>query len=33
MRFVVLGVVALVAVGAAYAVVPDVLRYLRLRDM
>jgi hypothetical protein len=33
MRWVVLGVVVLVAAGAAYAVVPDALRYLRLRSM
>jgi hypothetical protein len=33
MRWVAFGVVVLVAAGAAYAVVPDVLRYLRLRSM
>jgi hypothetical protein len=33
MRWVVAGFVALLAVGAGYAVVPDVKRYLRLRKM
>jgi hypothetical protein len=33
MRWVMVGIVALLAVGAGYAVVPDVKRYLRLRNM
>jgi hypothetical protein len=33
MRWVVIGIAALLAVGAGYAVGPDFLRYLRLRKM